>query len=61
VHGLAGTAGAVGGVLFNTVVGWFARHNHHLGVFVLLAALQPLGVTALWLWLRDRSDMSAQA
>ncbi|MFB3825929.1 MAG: MFS transporter [Bryobacteraceae bacterium] len=59
VHGLAGSAGAVGGVLFNTLVGIFARHNNYPAAFAVVAALQPLGVSALWLWLRRPSRSTA--
>jgi Sugar phosphate permease len=54
VHGIAGSAGAIGGVLVNTAVGYLAGAREYVAVFALVACLQPLGVTALWLWLRDR-------
>jgi ACS family hexuronate transporter-like MFS transporter len=50
VHGMAGSAGAVGGVLFNTLVGHFSNQGEYAAAFAVVAALQPLGVTALWLW-----------
>ena len=53
VHGLAGTAGAIGGVLFNTLVGYFTVRNQYMHVFLLFASLQPLGVAALWKWLHS--------
>ena len=51
VHGLAGTAGAVGGILFNTLVGHWSVTGNTFGIFVLLTAIQPLGASALWLGL----------
>ena len=57
VHGLAGSAGAVGGILFNTLVGYFSARSNYPVVFLLLALLQPLGLAGLWLWLKD-SDQS---
>ena len=54
VHGLAGSAGAVGGVLFNTVVGYLSMQGDFCFAFVILVALQPLGVGALWIWLPER-------
>jgi hypothetical protein len=53
VHGLAGTAGAIGGVLFNTLVGYFTIRNQYMHVFLIFAGLQPLGVAALWKWLHS--------
>lgn len=52
IHGLAGSAGAVGGVLVNTTVGYFAARGRYVAVFAVVAALQPLGVSALWLWMK---------
>lgn len=54
VHGLAGSAGAIGGILFNTLVGHFSASGDYFVVFVVLVLLQPLGVGALWLWLPER-------
>lgn len=55
VHGLAGSAGAVGGILFNTLVGHLSASGDYFFAFLVLVALQPLGVGALWLWLPDRA------
>jgi ACS family hexuronate transporter-like MFS transporter len=55
VHGLAGSAGAVGGILFNTLVGHLSAGGDYFFAFLVLVALQPLGVGALWLWLPDRA------
>ncbi len=54
VHGLAGSAGAVGGILFNTLVGSLSMQGDYFFAFLILVALQPLGVGALWLWLPDQ-------
>ena len=53
VHGLAGSAGAVGGMLFNALVGDLSAAGNYALIFALLAALQPAGVAALWLWVPD--------
>ncbi|MBY0502260.1 MAG: MFS transporter [Bryobacteraceae bacterium] len=54
VHGLAGSAGALGGILFNTLVGYYSASGNYLVVFLVLVLLQPFGVAALWLWLPER-------
>ena len=63
VHGLAGSAGAIGGILFNTLVAYFSTHGNYPVVFLLLALLQPFGLIGLWLWLRepDQSQIKASA
>ena len=53
VHGLAGSAGAVGGILFNTLVGYLSAQGNFFLVFVVLSMLMPLGVAPLWIWMRD--------
>lgn len=53
VHGLAGSVGAIGGILFNTLVGHLSMSGDYFLAFLILVALQPLGVGALWLWLPD--------
>ena len=50
VHGLGGSAGAVGGILFNWLVGALSSQGNYAAAFLVLATLQPLGVAALWLW-----------
>lgn len=55
VHGLAGSVGAVGGILFNTLVGHFSSQGNYFFAFLVLVTLQPLGVGALWLWMPERS------
>jgi ACS family hexuronate transporter-like MFS transporter len=55
VHGLAGSVGAVGGILFNTLVGHFSTQGDYFYAFLVLVTLQPLGVGALWLWMPERS------
>jgi len=59
VHGLGGSAGAVGGILFNWLVGALSTTGNYGMVFVVLAALQPLGVAALWLWAREDKSLPA--
>lgn len=56
IHGLAGSAGALGGILFNTLVGYLSTNGDYFYAFAVLVLLQPLGVGALWLWLPERSD-----
>ena len=56
VHGLAGSMGAVGGILFNTLVGHLSMSGDYFLAFCVLVTLQPLGVGALWLWMPDRSS-----
>ncbi len=59
-HGLAGSAGAIGGILVNTAVGYFTGRHEYVAVFALVAALQPLGAASLWLWLRDRQPLPSK-
>jgi ACS family hexuronate transporter-like MFS transporter len=59
-YGLAGSAGAVGGILFNTLVGYFSAQSNYFTVFIVLLLLEPLGVLALWIWLRDRREPTGQ-
>ena len=54
IHGLAGCAGSIGGILFNTLVGHFAGLGDYAIVFVVLSLLQPAGVAPLWIWLPGR-------
>ena len=56
VHGLAGSAGAIGGILFNTLVGYFSTRGNYPVVFLLFALLQPLGLVGLWLWLQEPDE-----
>ena len=53
IYGLAGSAGAIGGILFNTLVGHFSAQGEYFVVFAVLVLLEPLAVAALWMWLRD--------
>jgi ACS family hexuronate transporter-like MFS transporter len=53
VHGLGGSAGAIGGILLNTAVGQLSEAGSYWTIFLILATLQPLGVSSLWLWLHD--------
>lgn len=52
VHGLGGSAGAVGGIFFNWLVGVLSATDNYPLVFLTLATLQPLGVACLWWWVR---------
>jgi len=56
IYGIAGSAGAVGGIIFNTLVGHFSAQGDYFVVFVALVLLEPLAVTALWIWLREPVD-----
>ena len=56
VHGLAGSMGAVGGILFNTLVGHLSMSGDYLVAFLVLVTLQPLGVAALWIWMPERQE-----
>ena len=61
VHGLAGSFGAVGGILFNTLVGYLMSTGQVGAIFFTLALLMPLGVMPLWIWLREdyRPDLES--
>ena len=54
VHGMAGSVGAVGGILFNTLVGYLSMSGDYFLAFCVLVTLQPLGVAALWIWMPER-------
>jgi MFS transporter, ACS family, aldohexuronate transporter len=56
VHGLAGSMGAVGGILFNTLVGYLSMTGDYFIAFLVLVTLQPLGVAALWIWMPERKE-----
>jgi MFS transporter, ACS family, hexuronate transporter len=51
VHGTAGSAGAVGGIIFNTLVGYFSSRHNYFAALTMFALLLPLAVAPLWLWL----------
>ena len=53
-HGIAGSAGAIGGVIFNTSVGHFVSTGNHLPIFISLASLEPLGVMFLWMLFKEK-------
>ena len=61
VHGLAGSAGAVGGILFNTLVGHLSMSGDYFLAFCVLVTLQPLGVAALWIWMPERAEARARS
>jgi ACS family hexuronate transporter-like MFS transporter len=56
VYGLAGSAGAVGGVLFNYLVGYFTIRSNYSAIFAMLLMLQPLGAGGMWLFLKPAKD-----
>jgi nitrate/nitrite transporter NarK len=58
-HGIAGSAGAIGGIVFNSVLGYTSSTQQHGVALLLFATLMPLGVAPLWLWLRDPSTHEA--
>jgi ACS family hexuronate transporter-like MFS transporter len=53
VHGMAGSFGAIGGIVFNTLVGQFMAAGQSWAIFLTLALLMPLGVLPLWLFVRE--------
>ncbi len=53
IYGLAGSAGAVGGILFNTVTGYLSAAGLYWAVFLLWGILEPLALVGMWLWLKD--------
>jgi ACS family hexuronate transporter-like MFS transporter len=53
VHGTAGSAGAIGGIVFNSLVGYFSTSNHYGAVLVMLGLILPIAVVPLWLWLNQ--------
>ena len=61
VHGLGGSAGALGGIFFNWLVGALSAAGNYPLVFLILATLQPLGVASLWLWVRPGASDSRTA
>ena len=52
-YGLAGSAGAVGAVIFNSLVGYWSARSNYSAIFTMLLLLQPLGATGMWLFLKD--------
>ncbi len=51
VHGTAGSAGAVGGIVFNSLVGYFGTCHQYGWALLMFALLLPAAVAPLWLWL----------
>jgi ACS family hexuronate transporter-like MFS transporter len=56
VHGTAGSAGAAGGIIFNSLVGYFSSRHNYGAALTMFALLLPLAVTPLWLWLKPTQD-----
>jgi ACS family hexuronate transporter-like MFS transporter len=52
VYGLAGSAGAVGGLFFNYLVGYWTVRSNYAAIFTMLLLLQPLGALGMWLFLK---------
>jgi ACS family hexuronate transporter-like MFS transporter len=52
IYGLAGSAGALGGVAFNYLVGYFSVRSNYGAIFVMLLLLQPLGAAGMWVLLK---------
>lgn len=59
VHGTAGSAGAIGGVLFNSLVGYFRTRHQDGPVLLMLGLILPVSILALWLLMKNtRKDDS---
>jgi ACS family hexuronate transporter-like MFS transporter len=54
IYGLAGSAGAVGGIIFNYLVGYWSARSNYSAIFAMLLMLQPLGAASMWLLLKER-------
>jgi ACS family hexuronate transporter-like MFS transporter len=52
VYGLAGSAGAIGGIIFNYLVGYFTARSNYAAIFAMLLLVQPLGAAGMWLFLK---------
>jgi ACS family hexuronate transporter-like MFS transporter len=61
VHGTAGSAGAIGGVLFNSLVGYFSTRHQYGPVLLMLGLILPLAVAPLWLWLSEPASCQEHA
>jgi ACS family hexuronate transporter-like MFS transporter len=61
VYGLAGSAGAAGGIIFNYLVGYWTTRSNHGAIFAMLLMLQPLGAAGMWLFLKPPKPRSAEA
>src|SRR5262249_62247507 len=44
VHGTAGSAGAIGGIIFNSLVGYFSSRHNYFAALTMFALLLPLAV-----------------
>jgi ACS family hexuronate transporter-like MFS transporter len=60
VHGTAGSAGAVGGIAFNSLVGYFSSRHNYFAALTMFALLLPLAVAPLWLWLHPVATAGGQ-
>jgi ACS family hexuronate transporter-like MFS transporter len=59
IYGIAGSAGSVGGIIFNYLVGYFTVRSNYGAIFAMLLMLQPLGAAAMWLFLRPQNTTPA--
>jgi len=61
VHGMAGSAGSLAGIGFNTLVGYFSSRHEYGTVILLFAMLLPCAVTPLWVWMSNLTDEEVEA
>jgi hypothetical protein len=50
---MAGSAGAVGALVFNYLVGHWSAQSNYAAVFAMLLLLEPLGAASMWLFLKE--------
>lgn len=53
IHGTAGSAGALAGLIFNSLVGYFSGRHLYGAVLFMFASLLPVAVAPLWIWMRE--------
>jgi nitrate/nitrite transporter NarK len=58
VHGTAGSAGAVGGIIFNSLAEYFSSRHNYFAALTMFALLPPPAVAPLWLWLNPVAPMA---
>ncbi len=61
VHGTAGSAGAIGGIVFNSLVGYFGSRHNYGAALLMFALLLPMAVAPLWLWLDTEAPLDKPA
>jgi ACS family hexuronate transporter-like MFS transporter len=52
-NGLSGACGHFGGMLFTFAVGWLVTHIGYSPVFVVIALLNLIGATCIWILIRE--------